>query len=342
MQKLYSIKKQYIFILFLLFFYISFMIYRYSLGYLTPDEKLFISGRIFSELQFSNAAFKYKVVSKIFQPLYNINIYLLPIMNIIINIVLFKFLYKKYRDSIIKKRYFIFLFFLMPTTIFLTVAYLRDIYVTIFLMLFIFSYTFWQKIILIVLAGILRPEMIFLLILSWSLSILQKSKYIFILAFVSTYIIIYICIFHTEIYNIYVYHVLSLDSSKYDFGLGLLHFNISRDNAFLAIITNQILVFFPYFTLLPSKPLEFFYFIDSILYFILILFAIRRFSLKKFRKYQLYRLALYFTFFGSIAIGMYQTVPSSAVRYKVLLLPFLMVLAGMINFKNLEKLLGNK
>jgi len=308
-------------------------IIRTTIGYYTPDEILFFSGKLFNEEQYSNAALKYKVISKYFEYIYNQGAYFLLLINSILVSIVYSSFYKfQLKYHILKKNYQVVFFFVMPTVLFYSVSYLRDIYLyllVIMLMIYMYEEKKLKVVIIIFIMYFLRPELSIIFLVA---IILNTVKINFFIVF--TFMTLGIIVFLKIDYLYDFYYNYSFLFEKRSLGLGLLQLSPIRENAIFAVLSNLVLFHMPYWVIFIQETysmFDLFFLLDSIIMSVIFLNLIYGFSIQRYKKDSFYRFLILVLLLSSI-YAFIQSTPSTASRHKLFFIPFL-ITASLYNKK---------
>lgn len=329
-----KIKKVHLFLFFLLLIYSTFLSLKHNFGELTPDEKFYTLGE---DLSNTDISFKFLLTQKIISELYTIHRFLFPLLNIIIALFLFKHLYEKEylkQRNLSKKT--LLLIFLLPSTIFFTTAYLRDIYIFFLGLSLIFSSTNdvsrMRIILLFLLFAVLRYEaglIIFLAyvfnsLLTYKNKILFRVRKVFIpLIFLFSWIIL---MFFLQ--NDVVWKELSTFLAEYEestSGYGILQLDIKKENVILGSVVNWIAFYAPFFFKDITSLFDHFLLVESLVVFYLLLRFLWKFDFVRYRNDHRYRIS-FFVIIATFFIAIPESIPETIFRHRMAYLPFLIYL----------------
>ena len=321
--------------------YPSFYFIKNAINYYTPDEIFYTTSKI---PPFQSIDLKFLITKFVISYFYYINRYLYPLINTLVVLITLSYIKSVFVDKSRRLKTINILFiFLLPSVVYLTNAYLRDIYVYIFTLLFVFPPVtkinqYWIKLISFIIFTILRPELGFIVLLAYLSAKYVKFKVSFkimpIIYAIFIWIIIISLLQIDFLRNNFFDLVWNYEKSTYGFSVFQLPLKVS--NVILYSPINWFAFFCPYFFVNLDSPFNYLMLIDSIMIGFLVIKAIKNFRKNKFVNDEFYRLC-FFVFLGTFFISLPETLPATIFRHRMGYLPFIFYL----NFMGYRKSLKN-
>lgn len=326
-------KRQYYFYIGILaIYYFAFLYVKVNLGDYTPDELFYTSKGLISE----SLSIKFLITKLFFTFMFNINEYLLPICNVLLIVLFFRFFYKdglKKRNRLKNKT--IFLILLLPSVTYFSVAYLRDIYIFLLTFLLVFKYKNLSKIYILLIFGfisLLRYEAGSIIAIAFLLSsiLMFKNNVIIPMNFVT--IVIYFMVTWMSLFVLFeneyiwnkVYSIIWNYEKTTDY-YGILQVPVERINVINYSIINWFAYYSPFLFKNKFSLFSFYMLVDSIIVGFLFFRTIFIFSSRRFNVDKMYRTA-FFVFLLTFFIAIPESVPETMYRHRMSYLPFLLYL----------------
>jgi len=297
---------------------------------LTLDESRFI-GDFFISYGEGNIKLQYIIVNYYFATLYKIS----PYANAFINTILTFIIGQKFIENFSYLRgrrntsYF-FILFLLPANIFFLATFLRDYNVflmSLIVMIAIARGNYKWFYVSLIFTFFLRFEASLFFLIAFYIS---RYKHNFFRYMPFYLFFLFLLIEYGPLYEIIVNRTLAQYDSA--MGLGVFEFPFERKFAFLAVIINWPMYFFPMFNYEAKTIFHYFLLVDSVISLILVIMAILFYSKNIFLRDRVYRFSVYMVSFALLA-----AIPEShelaIVRHKLMYMPFIFYLA-FANFKN--------
>jgi len=327
-----TISQRKIYTIVLVTIYIAFMFVKFTFGELTPDEILFTND---SEIDTSNVIYIW--FNFIFSFLYRIGKFFLPLINITFIFYLFNRLYLK---EVIQKKSLsknvLLLLFILPSVIYFTSAYLRDIYVYILTLVLTFNsnvFRSWKKVFLIlILIFFLRIELFLVLVLSLGVDYIltyKKRPFIFVNRFTIPIIILCSWLILIGLFSFdFIWEFTDFFISRYEISkpyYGIMQVSITKANVISGSLLNWFAFYVPFLFKKITAPFDYFILLDSIIICFLFIRFFIKFKSSEFKINKLYRLCFY-TFMISFFIALPESLPETMFRHRMAYIPFLIYL----------------
>lgn len=326
-----SVKRVYLCLMVVI--YLMFLFVKENFGEPTPDEVFYTSGVVNPD----DLSLKFFITQFALRSLYNINQYLYPIVNLLVALYIFNYLYKR---EVLENRHLdsktLALIFFLPSVIYFSCAYLRDIYIFYIATAFVFASSIqnskWRWWMFLIALTILRYEAGLIIILAYLINALisKKRKTYFRLSvlslpfiFVSAWILLVIMLENNLIWQ-------SLETMIYRYekkstGYGIFQMPISQESIMFGSIANWVAFYAPFLFKPIKSAFEVFMFLDSVIVgflFFRVFFCFKKWS---FYRNPLYRISL-IVFFGTFFLAIPESVPETMYRHRMAYLPFLFFL----------------
>lgn len=323
---------RYSFITLISLVYLLFLYFKLSLGELTPDENLFISGQI----PMDNWSLKYTITLIIISTLSNINELLYPFILIFVSVFTFNQLYRiEFKERVLGNTG-VLITFLLPSTIYFSTAYLRDILLYLLALLLIYSYhqkkvSFWT-VIFFGLIVILRPEAGILILLSYLFVyifsrnehiLLSINKYTSPLVIIFSWLLL-ILLISTDIFWEYLYNTIN-EYEKSTVGFSVFQVPITHNNIISLGLVNWFAYYAPFFFKDSFSLFGYFMLIDSIIVGLLFIRGIFFINKNQFKYDKIYQVS-YFLVLATLFISLPESLPETMYRHRMAYLPFLLYL----------------
>lgn len=329
-----KVKKIYFWWILLIGIYVSFYFVKFTFGELTPDELFYTSKEAYP----GDLSWKFFITRFVFSYLYDIDEFVLPGINLVIIFLIFKNLYKVevLRENTIPKELLFFIFFI-PSVLYLSSAFLRDIYVYLVGILLVFSssvkYKKMNVVILFFIFFILRYEAGFLLgvsfILNYFITKRKKSIWNFGLLQIPFVILSFMFFgyllfqYDTSLWNKFSSFLVRYEKTTFQYGI--LQLPVTQANVIFGGVVNWLAYYAP-FLFKPIKSLfDYFIFIDSIIIGILFIRAFIQYKKGYFLIDPIYRISI-FMILGTFLMAIPESVPETMFRHRMAYLPFLFYL----------------
>lgn len=325
-------RKYYFYLGFLSIYYLAFLYAKVNLGDYTPDELFYTSNDFYSD----SLSFRFLITKLLFTFMFEIHEYLLPICNIIIIILFFRYLYRNsLKRQIILPTKVILLIFLLPSVNYFTVAYLRDIYIFLLTLLLVCKHKDLGRLYILTIflfISLLRNEagVVILIALFLSKIFMFKKRVIIpfnlitiVFLFIITWMSLFVLFENDYIWN-NLYSIIWNYEKTTDY-YGILQVPVERINVINYSVINWFAYYAPFFFKTNFSSFTYFMLFDSIIVGLLFFRAIFMFSSNRFNKDNMYRIAFFIfllTFFTAIP----ESVPETMYRHRMSYLPFLIYL----------------
>lgn len=331
-----KIHKKHIYALVIFSIQFLFLIAKSNLGAYTPDEMLYTTGEYHrGNLVLNEMPFKFYVTYIIISYLYNINQYLFPLIQFVITFILFVYIYEENKKHFILHKYVLLLFFLLPSAIYFSSAYLRDYLIYLSSIFLIFSYRInginKRTIVGFLIMSILRYEAGIIILTSYLLTKINHNVKTFAVNWKSTpFILILLVVSLAILINIdmiwdALYIRLSSNLNEGYIGFSIWHFEPTKFNILAYSLLNWFAYFTPYLFQEDYSLFSYFMLLESIIVGILFIrgfFIMKSSSFKKDSLYQISFFILIATFYLSIL----EVAPETIFRHRMPYVPFLMYL----------------
>ncbi|EHY9871105.1 hypothetical protein WB865_004054 [Vibrio vulnificus] len=305
-----------------------FSIYRLSMNVLTTDEERFISD-FFILIDDGDVKFQYVLVNYYFSILYKIS----PYANVIINIVLTFWLGSKFIETFgwnnninwngISKGYFLVLF-LLPANVFFMSAFLRDYHVflvSLLVMILLKDERYLFFFFCTLFSILLRTESFLFFVLAFFFS---KYRFNFLRFIPLVFVLYYFLIMYTPLFDTIVVKTIALQNETQ--GLGVFQLPFNKGNAFLSSLLNWPMFFFPMFVFELKTIFHYFFLLDSLMSFAMVLMAVVLYSRDTFSQDRVYRFSAYMICLAFVA-AIAETNALTIIRHKIMYMPFIFYLA---------------
>lgn len=331
------IKKKYLYAFIIFIIQVFFLIIKNELGVYTPDEILYTTG-VFrgNEMAVDTLSLKFRIPYLIISFLYNINVYLYPLILISFTVITYFYIYKINRTYNVFKIETLLLFFLLPSAIYLSSAYLRDYLIYLLSITMLFNYKAYnlsiRTIIAFILLSILRYEAGIIILLSYILILFNKNKcglFIKKRNFTFPFVIFFLLFSLGILINIdFIWHsfIQRLDRLSYDSsGFGLMHIEPTKHNILFYSIPNWFAYYAPYLFKEDTSLFSNFMLLESIIVGILFIVGLLKVRTKKFTNDILYQIS-YIILIGTFFLSILEVTPETAFRHRMAYIPFLIYL----------------
>lgn len=334
-----KVKYRVVYILIIFIVYISFLFIKLKMGELTPDERLFISGQV----PYDGWEIKYLLTMFIISSLYSINELIFPISLIIISVIVFSYAYKNELKRRTIGKYGLLIAFLLPSTIYFSTAYLRDIFLFLFTILLIYSYQEnkigFLTLLLLGLIMLFRPEAGTLILISFIIItclnyrdkfIISINKYSTPIVLLTVWGLLFILLKHDYFWG-YLYEVVNRfeDSTR---GFSVLEVSMTKENVMLYGLVNWFAYYGSFLFKDSFSTFSYFMLLDSIIIGILFIRGIFFIKKKEFKYNKIYQVS-YAIVLGTLFVSLPESVPETMYRHRMAYLPFLIYL----NFYKLKR-----
>lgn len=310
-----------------------FMFLKFIFGELSPDEVFYTTDFVINT---DNMETTYIVINFIFKFLFRVNKYVLPLLNISLVLYVFNKLYKNevIINRSISKTVVLLLF--LPSVIYFTSSYLRDIYVFVLGFLLIYSSSVFRKkkyvLLVLLLVGFLRWEASVILILSYLIDrlltykgkpIIKVNFFTIPLIILVTWFILYWLFDIQFIWRFSESFITHYEIKNSDYGIFQLP--ITKTNIISYSVINWVAYYMPFLFKELKSMFDYFIVIDSIIVGILFIRMFLFFDTKSFKKSEIYRVSFY-VFVMTFFLALPESVPETMYRHRMAYLPFLIYL----------------
>lgn len=331
------IKKKYVLSAIIVITQSIFLIFKSKLGAFTPDEMLYTTGEyVRGSIVYNELALRFYITYRVISFLYNLNEYLFPVIQIILSLILYLYLYKVNKIHKIIKQSILLLFFLLPSALYFSSAYLRDYIVYLLAILLLFQYKIsglkFYTLVIFLLFSILRTEAGIIVLIAYLLvninnryhttfvKINHKSIY-YILPSLVFFLFLFINInFVWE----YLYERFTNTYNDY-YGFSIWHIDPTKNNIIFFSIFNWFAYYAPFLFKESYSLFSYFMMVDSIIIGFLFIRALFNIKGRIFEYDRLYQIS-YIILLGTFFISILDVMPETMYRHRMAYLPFLLYL----------------
>lgn len=331
------IKKNYFNAFIILLFQSLFLIVKNKLGAYTPDEILYTTGEyIRGSIDLEELSIKFYVTYLLISNLYNINEFLFPILQIFLTVVIYINLYNQNKRYKILKQNSLLIFFLLPSALYFSSAFLRDYIIYLTVILLIFSYKInrlnLKTILLFVVVSILRYEAGIIIILSYVIvRLINKNNVPIFKVNILTNLLFTLLLLLVLSLLLNISSVLDFlqerfnNPNKESYGFSVWQVEPTKNNILIYSLLNWFAYYASYLFADSYSLFSYFMLIDSFIVGFLFFRFIFRINSFKFKYNRMYQIS-YFVFLGTFFISLFDRDPSTMFRHRMAYLPFLIYL----------------
>ena len=338
----------------LIYLFLTSLNFKDIIGFNSVDELMFTNfdgenNEIFQYNYFYTfSKLSYYLWSKYVTTIYNYGV-LLPIY---LNVFFFFFCFNKFYKSSNCSVLQMILMLSLPSLVFFTITYLRDVTIMSFVLLiisFLYSkkkdFRWYCSIAVCVLAIILlRPIISFIVILSLILTIPALTKYRLYKFFPLIFCFIGLAIYYNiDIFTLYTNTVISVEPNLSNFGLvGFKKINLNQLGAAFTFLFNWIPYWYTYNLIKIDSIFKIIFVYESTLLFILLLNVLIKFRKNIFTVNRIYRFCFSMILF-SLIISSLESGQATILRHKLIFMPCLFYCFFSVNkifFGNLKRKFG--
>jgi len=312
--------------------YVIFLFVKNNLGELTPDEILFTSGLA----PVDDWSLKYLITLYVISSLTEINQFLYPFFLILLGVCTYGYAYKEELKSHTIGKIGLLIAFLLPSTIYFSTAYLRDIFLFLLSLLLIYSYKRNKISVrsLFIFGGIaiLRPEAGLLIFLSFIFVsiftkkdkiILSINKYSTPIVLLFSWLLLFALI-NTDIFWEFLYETVNRYEKSTD-GFSVFEVDITKSNVLMLGFVNWFAYYASFLFKDSFSLFSYFMLLDSILIGFLFLRGIFLVKKRNFKYDKIYQIS-YVLVLSTLFVSLPESLPETMYRHRMAYLPFLLYL----------------